>query len=79
VATALADPTSKGHKAVAQAIARDGIVLLKNEGNALPLKKPASFAVVGYDSILNPWGANVCMDRKCDNGTLTMVCLLYRK
>lgn len=61
------------HKTVARAIARDGIVLLKNEGNALPLNKPATLAVVGYDAILNPQGANACVDRKCDNGTLAMV------
>ena len=29
------------HKTVARAIACDGIVLLKNTNNALPLKKPA--------------------------------------
>lgn len=61
------------HKTVARAIARDGIVLLKNDNNALPLKKPASLAVVGYDAVLNPAGANGCVDRKCDNGTLAMV------
>jgi beta-glucosidase len=62
------------HKSVARAIARDGIVLLKNDDNALPLKKPASLAVVGYDAVLNPKGANACEDRKCNNGTLAMVC-----
>lgn len=61
------------HKTVARAIARDGIVLLKNDDNALPLKKPASLAIVGYDAVLNPQGANGCVDRKCDNGTLAMV------
>ncbi|KUJ06714.1 glycoside hydrolase [Mollisia scopiformis] len=60
------------HKTVARAIARDGIVLLKNEGGALPLNKPASLAVVGYDAVTNPQGANGCVDRKCDNGTLAM-------
>ncbi|PMD37755.1 glycoside hydrolase family 3 protein [Hyaloscypha variabilis F] len=66
-------PSVQGnHKTVARAIARDGIVLLKNEGNALPLNKPATLAVVGYDAILNPQGANACVDRKCDNGTLAM-------
>jgi beta-glucosidase len=65
----------KDHKNVARAIARDGIVLLKNDGGALPLKKPASLAVVGYDAALNPQGANGCIDRKCDNGTLAMVLL----
>jgi beta-glucosidase len=65
------------HKFVAQAtqaIARDGIVLLKNGDNALPLKKPPSLAVVGYDAVSNPQGANACVDRKCNNGTLAMAC-----
>ncbi|KAH7310364.1 glycoside hydrolase family 3 protein [Rhexocercosporidium sp. MPI-PUGE-AT-0058] len=60
------------HKNIARKIARDGIVLLKNTGNALPLKKPASLAVVGYDSIVNPRGANACVDRGCNEGTLAM-------
>ncbi|KAL5316134.1 hypothetical protein ACEPPN_017012 [Leptodophora sp. 'Broadleaf-Isolate-01'] len=60
------------HKTLARKIARDGIVLLKNTDGALPLKKPASLAVVGYDSIVNPQGANVCVDRGCNNGTLAM-------
>jgi beta-glucosidase len=65
------------HKTVARAIARDGLILLKNDDNALPLKKPASLAVVGYDAILNPQGANGCVDRKCNNGTLAMVYLTF--
>ncbi|KAH8649701.1 beta-D-glucoside glucohydrolase [Tricladium varicosporioides] len=60
------------HKTVARAIARDGIVLLKNEKGALPLKKPASLAIIGSDAIVNPKGANACVDRACDNGTLAM-------
>lgn len=63
------------HKTVARAIARDGIVLLKNTGGALPLKKPVSLAVVGSDALVNPQGANACTDRGCDTGTLAMVCL----
>lgn len=57
---------------VARAIARDGIVLLKNTDKALPLHKPRTLAIVGYDAITNPDGANVCGDRACDNGTLAM-------
>jgi beta-glucosidase len=61
------------HSTVARAIARDGIVLLKNTNNALPLKKPASLAVIGLDSVDNPSGINSCTDRDCDTGTLAMV------
>ena len=61
------------HKNVARAIARDGIVLLKNTNNALPLKKPASLAIIGSDAIVNPAGANACVDRNCNTGTLAMV------
>lgn len=60
------------HSTVARAIARDGIVLLKNTNNALPLKKPASLALIGQDVIVNPSGANACTDRNCDTGTLAM-------
>lgn len=61
------------HSVVARAIARDGIVLLKNTNNALPLKKPASLAIIGQDAIQNPAGINSCVDRGCDTGTLAMV------
>jgi beta-glucosidase len=60
------------HKTNARAIARDGIVLLKNKDNALPLKKPKSLAVIGLDSIVAPKGANACADRGCNDGTLAM-------
>lgn len=60
------------HKTVARAIARDGIVLLKNTNNALPLKKPASLAIIGQDAIVNPAGPNACVDRQCNTGTLAM-------
>lgn len=49
-------------------------MLLKNEGNALPLVKPKSLAIVGQDAIVNPKGANACVDRGCNTGTLAMVC-----
>lgn len=61
------------HKTVARAVARDGIVLLKNTNGSLPLKKPASLAIIGQDAIVNPSGANACTDRACDTGTLAMV------
>src|SRR5690349_10500678 len=60
------------HKTIARQMARDGIVLLKNENNALPLKKPASLAIIGSDAITNPNGANSCNDRGCNIGTLAM-------
>jgi beta-glucosidase len=60
------------HKTTARKVARDGIVLLKNTDNALPLKKPASLAVIGSDAIVNPAGANACTDRGCNTGTLAM-------
>ncbi|KAJ8061602.1 hypothetical protein OCU04_009408 [Sclerotinia nivalis] len=63
---------SSNHNTVARAIARDGIVLLKNTNNALPLKKLASLAIIGQDAIVNPAGANSCTDRGCDTGTLAM-------
>ncbi|KAF2674079.1 putative beta-glucosidase L [Microthyrium microscopicum] len=62
----------KDHKDVARAVARDGIVLLKNDDNILPLKSPKSLAIIGQDAIVNPKGANACADRGCDDGTLAM-------
>lgn len=49
---------SGNHVTNVRAMARDGIVLLKNTGAALPLNKPKSVAVIGSDSIVNPRGAN---------------------
>ena len=60
------------HNTIARAIARDGIVLLKNSNNALPLTKPASLALIGQDAIVNPAGPNACGDRACNTGTLAM-------
>ncbi|QDS75093.1 hypothetical protein FKW77_007013 [Venturia effusa] len=60
------------HKQIARAVARDGIILLKNDKGALPLKKPKSLAIIGFDAITNPNGANACVDRGCDDGTLAM-------
>ncbi|KAH8704646.1 hypothetical protein GQ44DRAFT_743537 [Phaeosphaeriaceae sp. PMI808] len=60
------------HKTNVRAMAKDGIVLLKNSNAALPLKKPKSIAVVGLDSIVAPKGANACVDRGCNDGTLAM-------
>jgi beta-glucosidase len=60
------------HKIVARAVARDGIVLLKNDNDILPLKSPKSLAIIGQDAIVNPNGPNACNDRGCDTGTLAM-------
>jgi beta-glucosidase len=60
------------HAQVVRAIGRASAVLLKNNGG-LPLTgKERQVALVGYDAGSNPWGANGCSDRGCDNGTLAM-------
>ncbi|KAJ4422915.1 glycoside hydrolase 3 [Gnomoniopsis sp. IMI 355080] len=55
-----------------RAIARDGIVLLKNTDSILPLQKPAKIALVGSAAVVNPQGANACTDRGCNTGALGM-------
>ncbi|CEL10365.1 hypothetical protein ASPCAL13486 [Aspergillus calidoustus] len=62
--------TTPAHGDLARTIARDSIILLKNQNQALPLGKPASLAVIGSDAIVNPNGANACADRGCNVGTL---------
>ncbi|KAL2141502.1 hypothetical protein VTI28DRAFT_2320 [Corynascus sepedonium] len=60
------------HKENVRAIARDGIVLLKNDDGALPLQKPAKLALVGSHSVSNPQGINACPDKGCNTGALGM-------
>ncbi|OAA67089.1 glycoside hydrolase family 3 protein [Niveomyces insectorum RCEF 264] len=60
------------HKENVRAVARDGIVLLKNDGGALPLAKPKKLAVVGSAAVANPQGINACRDQGCDTGALGM-------
>lgn len=60
------------HKTNVRAVARDGIVLLKNTGSILPLSKPSKIALVGSAAVVNPAGANACTDRACNTGSLGM-------
>jgi len=59
------------HKENVRAVARDGIVLLKNDG-ILPLSKPKKIAVIGSSSVVNPQGMNACKDMGCNTGALGM-------
>lgn len=59
------------HKTNIRATARDGIVLLKNEG-ILPLQKPSKLALVGSAAVVNPQGMNSCTDQGCNTGALGM-------
>jgi beta-glucosidase len=60
------------HKENVRAVARDGIVLLKNAGGILPLKAPKKLAVIGSAAVNNPQGINSCTDRGCNQGALGM-------
>ncbi len=60
----------RSHKDIARAIARDGIVLLKNEAEALPLKSPASLAIIGQDAVVPK--LSWCPQQACNKGTLAM-------
>ncbi|KAH6607020.1 glycoside hydrolase family 3 [Trichoderma cornu-damae] len=61
------------HKTNVRAVARDGLVL-KNDANILPLKNPASIAVVGSASVSGAHANNLasCNDKSCDGGALGM-------
>ncbi|RDL40395.1 (Trans)glycosidase [Venustampulla echinocandica] len=66
-------PNVQGNNAtIARAVARDGIVLLKNSDNVLPLQKPKSIAIIGSGAVANPKGINSCQDNGCNQGTLVM-------
>lgn len=60
------------HKTNIRAVARDGIVLLKNDGNILPLKKPAKLGLVGSAVAVGQHGQNACQDQGCNSGALGM-------
>lgn len=71
-ATNLNASVQANHKENVRAVARDGIVLLKNTDAVLPLSKPTKLALVGSAAVVNPAGPNACVDRGCNNGTLGM-------
>ncbi|CAG8029095.1 unnamed protein product [Penicillium salamii] len=60
------------HGALVRTVARESIVLLKNEDEILPLQAPQTLAIIGSDAAVNPDGPNACTDRGCNNGTLAM-------
>lgn len=60
------------HAVIAQNVSREAITLLKNTGNALPLKTTAVLKVFGSDAEVNPNGPNDCNERACNTGTLGM-------
>ncbi|KAF1348649.1 glycosyl hydrolase family 3 C-terminal domain-containing protein [Delphinella strobiligena] len=70
------------HSALARQIGAEGIVLVKNENNTLPLSrdgKPIAsgdrklkIGIFGEDAYSNPEGPNACGDRACNVGTLAM-------
>jgi len=66
-------PVQANHAFVARQIATESIVLLKNTGNILPLKKRQHLAIFGTDAGNNTQGINGCGDRGCDNGVLGCV------
>ncbi|KAM0724225.1 hypothetical protein Q7P37_000107 [Cladosporium fusiforme] len=72
------------HDELARKIAREGIVLVKNEDGALPIHRNGDdyarknrsgkfkIGVFGEDAFPNPKGDNACADRGCNEGTLAM-------
>ena len=60
------------HRLVARQVAQASNVLLKNTGG-LPLTgNEKQIGLFGKDAGSNPWGANGCPNRDCNNGTLAM-------
>ena len=67
------------HDAIARQVAREGIVMLKNEDSLLPLSRNGSSSastskfkvgIFGEDAYPNPDGPNACKDRSCNEFTL---------
>ena len=53
------------HASLIREIGGRSVVMLKNDNNALPLRRPRSVAVIGQDAHPNPAGPNACSDRGC--------------
>ncbi|WPG97361.1 putative beta-glucosidase e [Acrodontium crateriforme] len=72
------------HDLVARKVATEGIVMVKNDDNILPLSmngtglkihgdgKKFKIGIFGEDAFSNPKGNNACDDRGCNEGTLAM-------
>ncbi|KAH7316988.1 glycoside hydrolase family 3 protein [Stachybotrys elegans] len=60
------------HRDNVRAVARDGIVLLKNDDNILPLRRPSTLAVVGSGAVIGDHARNQCSDHGCNSGALGM-------
>ena len=60
------------HKTNVRAVAQEGIVLLKNEDNVLPLNGISTMAIVGSDAVSGEADTNGCADKGCDSGSLGM-------
>ncbi|KAF9772092.1 hypothetical protein IL306_010205 [Fusarium sp. DS 682] len=58
------------HDVIARQIAQDAITLLKNDDKLLPLSTKSPLKVFGTGAQTNPDGANACVDRSCNKGTL---------
>ncbi|KAI8582566.1 hypothetical protein K450DRAFT_227770 [Umbelopsis ramanniana AG] len=60
------------HKKTIRSIGAASVVLLKNNGNALPLKTPKSIGIIGSDGGPSPgsYSETACADHGCDAGTL---------
>jgi beta-glucosidase len=62
------------HSTLIRQIGAASAILLKNQGNILPLKTPATLGVIGGDAAdsAGDYGAQGCQVLSCDNGTLAM-------
>ncbi|KAF4125435.1 beta-glucosidase [Geosmithia morbida] len=71
--TDLSREVAADHASNVRAVARDGIVLLKNEGSILPLAADrGSIAVVGSGAVAGNHSENLCQYNACNDGALGM-------